>query len=331
MADKDIVVSGMRPTGACHIGHLLGALDNWVALQQQYPCFYFSADWHAVMSEYRSPQELGAKSLAMVRDWLACGLDPKKSVIFRQVDVPQHTELFAALCSYVPVSWLERSPTYKEQLQQLQEKDVSNYAFLGYPVLQTADIALYKGTLVPVGEDQAPHLEICREIVRRFNQFVGPVLREPQAKHTKVLRLLGTDNRKMSKSYGNVINLGDDENQTEKIVQTMVTDPQRIRLKDPGHPEVCNVFSYYQIFAPRQLAEVEDWCRNSKKGCSECKKVLGGHINDRLRPIRENLKQISPADVETVLAQGREKASAVAQKTMDEVHGALGLAAKAGE
>ncbi|MBI4712444.1 MAG: tryptophan--tRNA ligase [Planctomycetes bacterium] len=253
---KPRILSGMRPTGRLHLGHLVGALENWVALQKDYDCFYMVADWHALMSEYQDPSNIRQYSIDNVTDWLACGIDPAKSVVFIQSDVPEHTELHLVLSAITPLGWLERCPTYKEALEELKHKDITTYAFLGYPVLQAADILIYKANAVPVGEDQLPHLELTREIARRFNYLYcnsrnkAPLFPEPDAKLTRFPRLLGLDRRKMSKSYENAINLSDSTDEIKKKVQTMFTDPQRIKKTDPGHPSECNVYAYYKVFNP---------------------------------------------------------------------------------
>jgi tryptophanyl-tRNA synthetase len=276
------------------------------------------ADWHALMSEYANPQVVTAATLDVAIDFMACGLDPKRSTIFVQSDNPDHLELDMVLSCVTPLGWLERCPTYKEQVQNLADKDVSNYAFLGYPVLQAADILIYKADTVPVGEDQLPHLELTREIARRVNNFYGPIFPEPQAKLTKAARFLGLDGRKMSKSYGNAINLTD---------MTMFTDPQRQRKKDPGRPEVCNVYSYFEIFAPAEASDVADKCRNALHGCTDCKARMAEILDQAVAPIRERRNELA-ADaprVEAVLAAGAARAREVTARTMAEVRKAIGL------
>ncbi|OHB71812.1 MAG: tryptophan--tRNA ligase, partial [Planctomycetes bacterium RBG_16_43_13] len=290
---KKRVLSGMRPTGMLHIGHYFGALRNWVTLQDEYDCFYMIADWHAVMSEYKDTSRITEYTRENVADWIACGVDPKKSTIFVQSAIPEHAELHLALSCITPLGWLERCPTYKEQIRELANKDVSNYAFLGYPVLQASDILLYKGDAVPVGEDQLPHLELTREIVRRFNSLFGAVFPEPQAKLTEVPRILGSDGRKMSKSYGNAIELCEKVAEIKKKVMSMFTDPARIRRTDLGHPDRCNVFSYHNLFSEKnRVGEIKVECSTAKIGCTECKGELAERLNTFLTPIREKRNNI---------------------------------------
>src|SRR3989338_1250327 len=317
------VLSGMRPTGPLHLGHLLGALENWVKLQEKHECFFMVADLHALMGEYENPAGLQKNSVEMVMDWLACGIDPKKSTIFIQSQIPEHSELALILGMLTPLGWLERNTTYKEQLREIQGRDLTTYGFLGYPVLQAADILLYKAHKVPVGEDQLAHLELTREIVRRFKfLYKTDVFPEPESILTKEARILGLDRRKMSKSYGNAINLSDPEEAVRKKIQSMITDPERVKVSDPGHPDICNVYSYYGIFSDRaQTQKVYDWCTGAKKGCTDCKKGLSELLAERLRPIQARRKEIAqdPGLVENILAQGREKAGDVARKTMAEI------------
>ena len=322
---KGRILSGMRPTGPMHLGHLAGALVNWAALQDDYDCFYMVADWHALMSEYADTSNVARFSREMVADWIACGLDPDRSVIFVQSQVPEHAELHLILSCLVPLPWLERCPTYKEQREQIKDKDLSTYAFLGYPNLQAADILVYLADTVPVGEDQLPHLELTREIARRFNGLFGDVFPEPKAKLTKMSRLLGLDRRKMSKSYGNFIALSDDRDTILAKTMTMITDPKRIRLADPGHPDECNVCSYYAAFAPDEAAEVADKCPNSKWGCTDCKKRLGDVLDAFIEPIRTKRTQLlkDPGRLDDVLEAGRKKASAVTTDVMHKVRQAL--------
>ena len=288
------------------------------------------ADLHALMGEYEDPSHLGQNSIEMVIDWLACGIDPKKSVIFIQSQIPEHAELALILGMLTPLGWLERNPTYKEQLREIQGRDLTTFGFLGYPVLQAADILLYKADQVPVGEDQVAHLELTREIVRRFKFLTKKdIFPEPAALLTKDARLLGVDRRKMSKSYGNSIDLSDTQEAFRKKVSSMITDPARVKLSDPGHPDVCNVYSYYKIFADgAKTKEVYDWCTGAKKGCTDCKKELAGIMDSgRLRQIRERRAEIQKdkAAVNAILREGQKKAGAVAKKTMDEVKELLHL------
>ncbi len=326
---KKKILSGMRPTGKLHLGHLVGALKNWSLLQTDYDCFFMVADWHALMSEYKDPAKLSEFSLDNVIDWISCGIDPEKSTIFIQSKIPEHLELYMALSCITPLGWLERCPTYKEQLRELKTRQLNNYAFLGYPVLQAADILLYKAEVVPVGEDQLPHLELTREIAKRFNHlYEKDVFPEPQAKLTKTSRLLGLDGRKMSKSYDNYICLSDPAEEINKKVMSMFTDPQRIKRTDPGRPEVCNVYSYYRVFAREEIcALVECECKEAKRGCTDCKKQFAHMLNDYLKPIKEKRKELM-GDKNTILRileKGREKAHSVAKATMDEVRQTIGL------
>ncbi len=316
----------MRPTGKLHLGHLLGALKNWAALQETCQCIFSIADWHALMSEYENSKEIRGLGIDMAIDWIACGIDPQKAILYLQSDVSQHLELQMFLSCLTPLGWLERNPTYKEQLREITSRDLQTYAFLGYPVLQAADILLYKADAVPIGEDQLPHLELCREIARRFNSiYKKEVFHDCRAILTKTPRLLGLDNRKMSKSYGNTINLSDSEKEVEVKVVSMITDPKRIRKTDPGHPEECNVYSYYQVFAPQQAPEAHEWCSKALKGCVDCKKNLSVHINKELEPIREKRHQLekNKDKIKDILKEGAIKARVIAQKTMQEVREAV--------
>lgn len=322
MADKKRILSGMRPTGRLHLGHLVGALNNWVKLQEEYRCFYMIADWHALMSEYESPKGMRESSLEMVKDFIAAGLDPDKSVIFIQSHVPEHLELYMVFSDITPLGWVERCPTYKEQLREIKGRDLTTYGFLGYPVLQAADIALYKADAVPVGIDQMPHLELTREIVRRFNALYNcKVFPEPKPLLTKTPKLLGLDNRKMSKSYGNFIALSDEPAEIAKKVGVMITDASRIKLSDPGHPDICNVFGYYSIFSDSQedLSKVRDWCEGAKVGCTECKKSLARILTAKLEPISARRSKVSDDDVKDILRDGARKAREAAGQTMASV------------
>jgi len=324
---KGTILSGMRPTGRLHIGHLVGALANWASLQDDYTCFFMIADWHALTSEYASPQIVSEATLDVAMDFMACGLDPQRSTIFVQSDNPDHLELFMAFSCITPLGWLERCPTYKEQLQNLADKDVSNYAFLGYPVLQAADILIYKADTVPVGEDQVPHVELTREIARRFNNFYGNIFPEPQARLTRAARFLGLDGRKMSKSYGNAINLTDTAAEISAKIMTMFTDPQRQRRNDPGRPELCNCHSWFEIFAPPEAVEVAARCRGALWGCTDCKKRLAEVLEAVIAPIRAKRNALAddPARVEGVLAAGAAHAREVTARTIAEVRQAMKL------
>ncbi|MFH1507384.1 MAG: tryptophan--tRNA ligase [Candidatus Omnitrophota bacterium] len=329
MSDKKKrILSGMRPTGKLHLGHLVGTLDNWVRLQDEYDCFFMVADWHALMGEYENPAQLCEYALDNVVDWLSFGIDPKKATIFIQSQVPAHLDLYMIFSCLTPLGWLERCPTYKEQLREVKTRDLHTYGFLGYPVLQAADILVYKANTVPVGEDQLPHLELTREIARRFNSlYKNNVFPEPEAKLTVASRLLGLDSRKMSKSYDNTINLADEPEVIKKKVTSMITDPKRIKLSDPGHPDICNVFSYYSIFNPQVKDEVKNWCTEAKKGCTECKNILAQGLIDKLKPFQDKRRELikDKVMIEKILNDGKEKAIAVTSRTMDEVKQVIGL------
>ncbi|MFZ5564326.1 MAG: tryptophan--tRNA ligase [Thermodesulfobacteriota bacterium] len=328
MSGKKRILSGMRPTGALHMGNLHGALHQWVALQDQYECFYFVADWHALTSNYENPVGLDAFTLEMAMDWLAAGLSPEKSTLFVQSHVKEHAELFLILSMITPLSWLERNPTYKDQMAQLVGKDVSTFGFLGYPVLQAADIIMYLADVVPVGEDQVPHVEITREIARRFNYLYGEVFREPQTLLTKTSRLLGIDRRKMSKSYDNAIYLADPPETIAERTKGMITDPRRARKSDPGDPGVCNVFEFHKLYTdPERVKEINAGCRSAALGCVECKKNLAVSLAAGLAPIREKRAYYMerPDDVKQILAAGTEKARTVARRTMEAVRAAVRL------
>ena len=320
----------MRPTGRLHLGHLVGALGNWVTLQAQYECFYFVADWHALTSEYANTGPITGYALDNVADWLAAGLDPERSTIFVQSLVPEHAELYLLLSMVIPIPWLERVPTYKDQQEQLAEKDLSTIGFLGYPLLQTADVAIYDANFVPVGKDQVVHLELSREVVRRFNQFYGDVLVEPQPLLTPMSALPGLDNRKMSKSYGNAIELGDDAETVTKKVRQMYTDPKRVRADIPGTVEGNPVFTYHDTFNP-DTAEVDDLkarYRAGKVGDVEVKTKLANALNTYLAPIRERRAQVSsnPARLREIVFEGSKRARAHAVTTLERVRDAMKIA-----
>jgi len=325
---KKRILSGMRPTGRLHLGHLVGALENWVKLQNDYDCYFMVADWHALMSEYEDTRLLAENIIDNVIDWLSVGIDPARSTIFVQSYVPQHLELAMIFGCLTPLGWLERCPTYKEQLREVKTRDLHTYAFLGYPVLQAADILVYKADSVPVGEDQLPHLELTREIARRFNSlYKVSLFQDPKAILTVTGRLLGLDGRKMSKSYNNTIALSDSQEEVTKKVMGMITDPKRIRRSDKGHPEVCNVFSYSGIFCPEQKDELESACRSAAIGCTECKKKLATAVNARLQPVSQQRRRwLEDKDkVKQILVEGNRKAREVAEATLQEVREAIGL------
>jgi len=324
--EKKRILSGMRPTGPLHLGHLVGALNNWSALQDEYECYYMIADWHALMSEYHDSQPIQEYTRQTVAEWVACGIDPQRSTVFVQSHVPAHAELHLVLSMVTPIGWVERCPTYKEQLRELARKDVNTYAFLGYPVLQAADILMYRAHVVPVGDDQLPHLEITREIARRFNHLFGDTFPQPQAKLTPLARLLGLDRRKMSKSYDNAIALADEADVVRKKVMSMITDPERIRLADPGRPDYCNVHSYYEAFMPEAADEIAEGCRAAKFGCTDCKARLGNRLVEFLEPIRQKRNEIlNSGVVDAIIEEGDAKAAAAAGGTLQAVHEALGF------
>jgi len=326
---KKRILSGMRPTGPLHVGHLLGALDNWRALQEEYQCFFMVADWHAMMSEYANPETIRRFTVDNVVDWLSYGLDPEKSVIFRQSDVPEHLELYMVFSCMTPLPWLERCPTYKEQLREVTGRDLTTYGFLGYPVLQAADILVYKANAVPVGEDQLPHLELTREIARRYNDICKKdVFPMPKPLLTSAPKLLGTDNRKMSKSYNNYIALSDTPAAVKSKVMSMITDPQKIKMGDPGRPDVCNVYSYHKMFS-NQSGEVKgmfDKCAKGTLGCVECKKILAQALVEFLKVrVQENRKKYTLEKAEEILNEGAKRAREAAGETMREVRDLMGL------
>ena len=323
------VVSGMRPTGRLHLGHLVGALQNWVELQQQYDCFYFVADWHALTSHYASTEQLVEDAYDNVADWIGAGLDPERSTFFVQSLVPEHAELYLLLQMVTPIPWLERVPTYKEQQEQLAERDLSSIGFLGYPLLQTADVIMYDADFVPVGDDQVPHLELSREVVRRFHQFFGPLFVEPQPLLTPTPRLPGLDNRKMSKSYNNTIDLSDTPEDVVKKVRQMYTDPKRVRADIPGTVDGNPVFIYHDAFNPNR-AEVEDLkdrYRAGSVGDVEVKQKLAAAVNARLDPIRARRQAAlaKPGYLRDVLIEGSRRAREVAEATMTRVRTAVRL------
>jgi tryptophanyl-tRNA synthetase len=328
MAERKRIVSGMRPTGALHLGNLHGALTNWIRMQDDFDCYFFIADWHALTSDYEDPGNIGAYSLNMMIDWLGAGLDPEKSTLFVQSSVTVHAELFLLLSMITPVPWLERNPTYKEQIEALTSKDLSTFGFLGYPVLQAADIIIYRANGVPVGVDQAPHIEITREIARRFNYLYDKVFPEPETILTETSKILGLDRRKMSKSYNNAIFLSDTPDEIRKKTSQMITDPQRIKRTDPGNPDVCNVFTFHRFYSSAQtVAEVDAACRTAQIGCVECKKKMAEYLITYLAPIRDRIAHFrqNPAMVKDIIRSGNKKAAEEAGKTMKLVRKAIKL------
>ncbi len=318
----------MRPTGQLHVGHLLGALGNWVRLQDEYECIYSVADIHALTTGYRDVAGIHACGLEMVADWVACGVDPERSIVFRQSDVPQHAELATLLAMITPLSWLERVPTYKGQIDELGEY-LLTYGFLGYPLLQTADIILYRATRVPVGQDQLPHLELSREVVRRFNHLYGEVFPEPEAIISEAPLLLGPDGRKMSKSYGNAITLASTDDEIDRLIMGMITDPQRVRRTDPGDPDICNVFAGQRLFGAgdAHLGEIREGCTTAMLGCVDDKRDLAERVKALIRPIRERREDLmgDTARLEAILDDGAERARAIAGPVMAAATAAMGL------
>jgi tryptophanyl-tRNA synthetase len=326
---KPRVVSGMRPTGKLHLGHLVGALNNWASLQDEYDCFYFVADWHALTSDYADTSALVENAYDMVADWIAAGLDPERSTLFVQSLVPEHAELFLLLSMTVPIPWLERVPTYKEQMEQMSDKDLSTLGFLGYPLLQTADVIMYDAQYVPVGEDQVAHLELSREIVRRFHNFYGALFVEPQPLLTSLSRLPGLDNRKMSKSYGNAISLSDGPETVRKKVMQMYTDPKRVRADVPGTVEGNPVFTYHDAFNPNtaEVDELKARYRAGRVGDVEVKTKLAQALNAHLDPMRARRAELlaKPSRLQEILVEGSRKARAIAADTMERVRSAVKL------
>lgn len=335
-SEKKRVLSGMRPTGKLHLGNYMGALVNWVRLQHEYECYFFIADWHALTTDYTDPSQMRQNTMDVALDWLAAGLDPEKCTLFVQSHVKQHAELHLALSMITPLGWLERVPTYKEQQENLTTKDLSTYGFLGYPLLQTADILVYQAHFVPVGQDQVAHVELTREVARRFNSFYGvkgpdgevikEILPEPQVLLTPSAKLPGTDGRKMSKSYGNTIQLTDPEPEVRQKLKTMVTDPARVRRTDPGDPDKCPVGDLHKIFSsPETLTKVYDGCRTAGIGCIECKKWAADGLVSVLNPIQERRAKYTESQVQEILVEGGRRAYARGEQTMLEVREAMNL------
>ena len=323
------VLSGMRPTGKLHLGNYVGALQNWVGMQDQYECFFCVVDWHALTTDYADTSRVKENSLEVAFDWLAAGLDPEKSVLFFQSHVPEHAELHLLFSMITPLGWLERVPTYKEQRENIKDKDLGTYGFLGYPLLQAADILVYKADCVPVGEDQVAHVELTREIARRFNGFYGngkPVFPEPQSLLTPAAKLPGTDGRKMSKSYGNTIMLADPEPVVRQKLKTMVTDPARVRRSDPGNPDLCPVGDLHKIFSSKEtIAKVNDGCRTAGIGCIECKSWAADSLVQLLNPVQERRKKFerNPRLAWDILEAGSQRARQAADKTMQDVRASM--------
>ncbi|MDP2811622.1 MAG: tryptophan--tRNA ligase [Rhodocyclaceae bacterium] len=325
------VLSGMRPTGRLHLGHHHGVLANWIRLQHEYPCLFFVADWHALTTAYDEPGTITQSAMDMVIDWLAAGVDPSQATIFIQSRVPEHAELHLLLSMMTPLGWLERVPTYKDQQEKLTHKDLATYGFLGYPLLQAADILIYRADKVPVGEDQVPHIEFTREIARRFNHLYGrgkTILAEPKTLLTHASRMPGLDGQKMSKSYGNTIALREDEESVRKKIRVMQTDPARVRRTDPGDPDKCPVWQFHLIYSDDAVKQwVQAGCRSAGIGCLECKQpVIEGVLKEQ-EPMRERARayEEDPQRVRNIIADGCEKARKLAQETMRDVREAIGL------
>ncbi len=322
------IVSGMRPTGPLHLGHYFGVLKNWIELQHEFECFFFVADWHALTTEYPDPTRIKGFVPELVLDWVAAGLDPARCVIFQQSAMTAHAELHLLLSMITPLGWLERCPTYKELKQELVAKDLNTYGFLGYPVLMASDILIYKPQWVPVGQDQLPHLELTREIARRFNSLYGEFFPEPQAKLTAAAKCPGLDGRKMSKSYGNAIALGEPMDQVKPKVMSMFTDTNRQRKSDPGNPDVCNLFPYHELMTdPARLPEIREGCTGATWGCVDCKKLLLEGMAAFLEPIHSRRRELEadPERVWAILAAGNERASQESQTTLRAVNERLNL------
>lgn len=323
------VLSGMRPTGKLHFGHFHGVLANWLKLQEEYECFFFVADWHALTTDYANPANIKDNIREMVIDWLSVGIDPSKATIFRQSSIKEHAELHVLLSMITPLPWLERNPTYKEQIEAMKEKDLLTFGFLGYPVLQTSDIIIYKASKVPVGIDQAPHLELSREITRRFNHFYGEVFPEPQTLLTAIPKVLGTDGRKMSKSYNNSIFLSDPPEEIDKKIRTMMTDTARKLRTDAGNPDVCPLFlTFHTLYSNDETINwVREGCTKALIGCIECKKSVIPKVLASIEPVQKRRKELEadPGKITEILNAGAKKASQVAQETMAHVRHAMGL------
>lgn len=315
-------MSGMRPTGRLHIGHLVGALGQWVELQEQGEAYFEVADVHAFTTGYQDPQAIRDARDEMVLDWLAVGIDPERATVFLQSAVPQICELALLLGMIVPLAWLQRVPTFKEQIEALGP-DVNTFGFLGYPLLQLCDIAIFRASQVPVGRDQLSHLEFGREVVRRFNFIYGETLVEPEAILSEFPAIPGTDSRKMSKSYGNTIDLADDEATTTKKIRGSITDPQKIRRHDPGHPEICPIFALHHLCNAERVPWVEEHCRSGELGCVDCKSELALRMNEWLRPVRERRASFDPGAVDAILEDGSARARAAAERTLRDVKRAM--------
>lgn len=322
---KKTALSGMRPTGVLHLGNYFGALENWIRLQDEYDCYYFVADWHALTTGYENTEDYKSNITEMIVDWISTGLDPKRCVFFLQSSIKEHAELDLLLSMITPLSWLTRNPTYKDQLAQIKEKNITTHGFLGYPCLQAADILMYKADFVPVGEDQVPHLELSREIARRFNFLYKEVFPEPQQLLTKAKVLPGLDGRKMSKSYQNTIAFADTPKEVKEKVMSMVTDPARIKKTDPGHPDICTVYAFHKIFNEEEVPKVEAQCKAGEIGCVQCKRNLAAKMEAFHTPIYEKRQEVlkHEDDIKDVIREGNAVARIIAEKTMTDVREAM--------
>lgn len=316
----DRVVSGMRPTGQLHIGHLVGALENYKRLQYEYESYFFLADLHVLTTHYENTEDIEQNRIEVMLDWLSFGIDPEKATLFIQSRVPEHAYLHLLLSMIVPIPWVERNTTVKEMIRDLELKENASYGLLGYPILQTADIILYKAKYVPVGKDQLPHLEIAREIVRRFNFTYGELFIEPQALLTEFPYVPGIDGKKMSKSLNNDIKIASSEEETKKKIMSAITDPQKIRKGDKGHPNICNVFSYHKIFNFEASKEIKHNCENGTLGCVECKRKIAEKLNSMLKPVREKREKLktNTRQVVEIFEEGSKKAEKIAKETLNE-------------
>lgn len=322
------VVSGMRPTGKLHLGHFYGALRNWVSLQEQFECFYFVADWHALTTEYANPRVIRESMEEMVIDWLSVGIEFPRSTLFVQSAIPEHAVLNLMLSMITPLSWLERNPTYKEQQQELKDKDIHTHGFLGYPVLQAADIIIYKANKVPVGIDQVPHLELAREIARRFNFLYREIFPLPEALLTETPKILGIDRRKMSKSYGNAIFISDPPDVIREKVSQMFTDPNRIKKTDPGNPDICNVYTFHSLYSPQdEVKTINQACRQAQIGCVECKRKVAPRLAEFLLPFQERRHYYvqHKQRVAEIISESNERAQAIAKQHLLEARAAMGV------
>lgn len=317
---KKRIVSGLRPTGKMHLGNFLGTVSNWLDYQENYNCFFMIADWHALTTEYKQPQKIKNFSLEMLKDWLSLGINPEKSTIFIQSEVRAHLQLYLLLSMITPLPWLERNPTYKDLLTERKDEDLRTFGFLGYPVLQAADILIYKANIVPIGLDQLPHIELTREIAKRFNFLYKEIFPLPEHKLTEIPKLIGTDGRKMSKSYDNCIYLSDEPDDLKKKIKNMITDPARIKKSDLGHPNVCSVFQYQQIFNKNNILQIKQDCENANIGCINCKENLASIIINFFADFREKRKEIKLEKIKEIIEYGNSKANQEAEKVLKEIN-----------